>query len=254
MKQSISHTLLITCVLIASSCKTHFYSYNSNARNISIESSSNSIDSQVVNIYLPFKKELEKDMQRVISISKIEMIKNKPESYLTNFLADLLLEEGIKGARAFNMDGEPSISYYNYGGIRTFIPKGEINVGNVFELMPFENELVYLKLNGTQVQEFFNCIAAKGGDSVGGVQFIISNDKAKNIQIKGEKLAASNTYWLVTNDYVANGGDGLDILTKRDTIINSGKKIRDIIISHMEEKHKKGEVLAGKLDGRISNE
>ncbi|MCF6357227.1 MAG: 5'-nucleotidase C-terminal domain-containing protein [Draconibacterium sp.] len=193
-------------------------------------------------------------MNRVISTSEKEMVKKRPESLLTNFLADLLLEEAKIDAETNNSEINPTISYFNYGGIRTFLPKGEITVGKIFELMPFENEMVYLQLTGNQIQEFLNQIAEKGGISIGGVRFIISNEQAKSVQINGVDIKLNEKYWLVTNDYIAEGGDGLTVFTQRLKMIKSGKKIRDIIINHLEQKYKNGKVITAKLDGRVSNE
>ena len=153
-----------------------------------------------------------------------------------------------------NLNVVPSVSYFNYGGIRTSLPKGEITVGNIFELMPFENEMVFLKLKGDQMQAFLNYIAAKGGESVGGARFMISNGKAKNALINRESLKPEKDYWLVTNDYVANGGDGLEVLTECLEFVKSGIKIRDAIISYLEGKQDKNEIVNGNLDGRISHE
>lgn len=254
MQRSFIYTLLITCYLLALSCKTNFIPASSETRNISVSSIDNQLDSQVVRMYLPYKNTLEKDMGRVISISEKEMIKQKPESFLTNFLADLLLNEAKIEVKANNLLINPSISYFNYGGIRSFLPKGEITVGNIFELMPFENEMVYLQLSGAQVHEFLNQVAEKGGDSIGGVRFVISNGKAKNIWVNGVKLNTDENYWVATNDYIAEGGDGLTVFTQRSKIINSEKKIRDLIISYLEAQNKKGEKLRVELDGRITNE
>jgi 2',3'-cyclic-nucleotide 2'-phosphodiesterase (5'-nucleotidase family) len=223
-------------------------------RNIPVSDSLNSLDNQVVQTYLPYKKILEKDMNRVISVSEMEMSKDKPESSLTNFLGDLLLYEGKKVASEYGLEFLPSVSYFNYGGIRTYLPEGEITVGKIFELMPFENEMVFVELNGSQMKEFLDFIAAKGGDSESGARFTISNGKAKNITIEGKVLEPTKKYWLVTNDYVAGGGDGLELLTKRSGFINTGKKIRDIIIAYMEEKQSDGKKITAKPDGRISNE
>ncbi|NOR74100.1 MAG: hypothetical protein GQ525_02960 [Draconibacterium sp.] len=254
MLRSFSYSLLITCFLLTTSCKTNFVPTSFDTQNISVSSNDNQLDSQVVQIYLPFKNDLEKDMGRVISISDKEMAKQRPESYLTNFLADMLLIEAKVEAETSNLNLTPTISYLNYGGIRTFLPEGKITVGNIFELMPFENEMVYLELSGTQIQEFLNHIADKGGDCIGGARFIISNEKAINIKIEGITLDLDKKYWLVTNDYVADGGDGLTVFTQRSELVKSGRKIRDIIIAHLEEKHKKGEILSVELDGRITNE
>lgn len=245
---------MITCILLVSSCKTYYLPSSIEAQNISVSDSLNGLDEQLVQIYQPYKALLEKDMNRVISVAKMEMAKEKPESYLTNFLGDLMLYEGKKITSEDGLAFSPSISYLNNGGIRTFLPKGEITVGKIYELMPFENEMVFIQLSGNQIQTFLNNIASKGGESVGGVRFVISNEKATNVMIDGKLLDANLSYWLVTNDYVANGGDGLEVFTQRSGFINTGKKIRDIIISYLEEKQKKGEVLTAELDGRITNE
>jgi 2',3'-cyclic-nucleotide 2'-phosphodiesterase (5'-nucleotidase family) len=224
------------------------------ARNISVSDSLNSLDSQVVTLYLPYKNILEKDMNRVISVSEEEMVKDKPESNLTNFLADLLLEQGKKSSQKAGLDFHPDISYFNYGGIRTSLPKGEITVGKIFELMPFENELVFIQLSGKQIQEFLDIIAGKGGDSVGGVRFVISDKKAKDVKIGGSPIDESADYWLATNDYVAGGGDDLLVFTQHSAFVNNGEKIREIIISYMEEQQKNGAKLKAVLDGRIRYE
>jgi 2',3'-cyclic-nucleotide 2'-phosphodiesterase (5'-nucleotidase family) len=247
MQRSFSYTLLITCFFIFFGCKTHYVQTTVENRNMFVSDSLAPLDSQLVYLYLPYKRKLEQEISRVISVTKEEMVKNRPESKLTNFLADLLLEEGQKEAVNFDI----SFSYFNYGGIRTFLPKGEITVGKIFELMPFENEMVFLRLSGMQVQEFLNNIAAKGGDSLGGVRFKISAGKATAIEMNGEPLRLNNDYWLVTNDYVASGGDGMEVLVQRKEFVPSNRKIRDVIISHLESLHEKGEVIMAEKDGRI---
>ncbi len=254
MQRYITYSLLITCVLLLISCKTYYLKVSYETENLLVSDSLNSLDNELVQIYLPYKNILDEDMNRVISVSEVEMGKDKPESNLTNFLGDLLLEQGTKVADENEYNLKPDISYFNYGGIRTYIPKGEITVGKIFELMPFENEMVYLQLSGTQIQDFLNILAKNGGDSVGGVRFSVSDGKAKNVEIQGSSLIPDKQYWLVTNDYVAAGGDDMEILTRHTDFINSGEKIRDIIISYMEQKHEKGEKLFGEKDGRISYE
>lgn len=254
MHRSFSYTLLITWLLIFISCKTNYVATNYKTLNITLSEEVSALDSQVVQLYLPYKEILEKDMLRVISTSEIEMVKNKPESLLTNLLADILIEKGALEANSLGLENYPLISYFNYGGIRTSLPGGDITVGTIFELMPFENEMVFVLLKGKQIQEFFNSVAEKGGDSVGGSRFIISEKKAKNVLVGNEKLMPDNNYWVVTNDYVANGGDGLEIFLQNQKLINSGFKIRDVIIDYMETKQKEGIVIAAKLDGRISYE
>ena len=254
MQRSFTYTLLITWLFIFGACKTHYVKTFTSTSNVVVSDSINQLDSQLVQIYLPYKKMLEKDMNRVIAVSEKEMFKGKPESGLTNFLADLLLKEGNEYLKNTPHNFQTDISYFNYGGIRTFLPKGQITVGKIYELMPFENEMVFLKLNGRQVQEFLNAVANHGGDSVGGVRFKISDRTAKDISVGGSSLQTDKSYWLVTNDYIAQGGDDFQMLTQRNDFINSEQKIRDIIIDHLEMLNDQGKILSAETDGRITNE
>jgi 2',3'-cyclic-nucleotide 2'-phosphodiesterase (5'-nucleotidase family) len=254
MVRSFSYTLLITWILFTLSCKSSYVSTGVKTQNLAVSENSVPLDSQLVLLYLPYKNMLEKDMERVISFSEKEMVKGKPESGLTNLLSDLLLEEGQKEAMRNNLQYTPVVSFTNYGGIRTSLPIGEITVGKIFELMPFENEMVFIQLTGEQLQQFYDIVAENEGSSVSGVRFVISNGKAKNIMIDGKKLDPASKYWMVTNDYSANGGDDLVVLTQRLELITSGKKIRDIIISNLEVRKINGVNLVENLDGRITNE
>jgi len=237
-----------------SACQGPYVQTNVESRNLMVSDSIAAMDSQIVRMYLPFKQEIDLEMSRVIAVSAEEMVKDKPESELTNFLADLLLEEGSRELTRLGKDFSPHLSFFNYGGIRTFLPKGEITVRKVFELMPFENEMVYLKLTGEQVNEFLNIVARNGGDSVGGTRFIISDNKAKGIMIGGKPLVPDQEYWFVTNDYVAAGGDGIEVFAQRKDFIQSGVKIRDAIINYLERTHLNGEIISPGKDGRITHE
>ncbi|AHW60396.1 5'-nucleotidase, C-terminal domain [Draconibacterium orientale] len=251
MRQTISYLLLITCLLFTFSCKTQYVQKSYEVGNISVSEEVGTMDSTIVQLYAPYKIILEKDMNRVLAISENELVKGKPESLLTNFLADLLLAQGAVVANNQQLNITPAVSFFNYGGIRSTLPKGEITVGNIFELMPFENELVLLELKGDKMQAFLDYIADHGGGSVGGVEMIIANDKATDVKIQGEKIDFNKSYWLATNDYVAAGGDGLEMLAENEQFINSGEKIRDLIINYLEELSGNNKHVNPKLDGRI---
>ena len=252
MRQTISYLLLITCAVLLFSCKTPFVQKSYETNNISISEGIGTLDSSIVKLYTPYKKILEKDMSRVLAISEYDMAKDKPESLLTNFLADLLLSEAEEVANEQGAGIVPQVSFFNYGGIRSSLSKGEITVGNIFELMPFENEMVFLELNGEQMQAFLNYVARNGGGSVGGVQMIIADEEARDVKISGKGIDINKNYWLVTNDYVAAGGDGLEMLEESQQYVNTGQKIRDSIIARLEKLNSQNLKVSPKLDGRIS--
>jgi len=253
MFRTFSLTVLITYILLVTACKSNYVTSVS-YKNTAVDEQVNTVDSNLVSIYLPYKNKLDSDMNRVISFCETDMVKNKPESGLTNLLADLLLEEGKTEAKNQDLQVVPEVSFFNYGGIRTGLQKGNISVGKAFELMPFENEMVLIQLTGVQLQQFYDLIAESGGGSVGGARFVISNKKAKNIIVAGKPLQPENRYWMVTNDYAANGGDDLSILRQRLDFKSTGVKLRDVIIRNFEKRQKAGFTLKENLDGRISHE
>lgn len=254
MRHSFRYSLLITWLVLLASCQSKVIKTGFEAENISVSAEVSTLDSSIIQLYQPYKAELDKDMHRVISFSETEMEKDKPESLLTNFLGDLLLDEAARESVSQGLDVKPDVSFFNYGGIRTLLPKGNITVGKIYELMPFENEMVLVKLKGEKMKEFLDYVADHGGDSVGGARFKIKGEKADEITIGGRAFDPEKSYWLVTNDYVAAGGDGLSMLQNNEQFIKTGAKIRDVIIRYMERQQEENRNIVAKLDGRISYE
>src|SRR5690554_7322149 len=86
MRQSFSYTLLITSLFLVWNCKVQYVQSSFEYRNSIVSDSIMAVDSQLLQVYLPYKQIIDEDMSRVISVSAQEMVKNKPESNLTNFL------------------------------------------------------------------------------------------------------------------------------------------------------------------------
>lgn len=221
-------------------------------REMSVETAS--LDPLIVNMYEPYKEKLDREMNQVIGFTHTDLLKGKPESKLTNLLADLLLEESWSSGKKAGMQTNADMAFLNYGGIRTGLSQGEITVRKIFELMPFENELVIIELSATDVQAFLDLIASRGGDSLSGVRFRIRDGKAVEIIIGGELLDSRKKYWLATSDYVADGGDSYAMLQNNSRRINTEEKIRDVMIRYFERTHAAGKVIQPETDGRIVNE
>lgn len=255
MSRTIKTILLITAATVAViSCRPAYNLVSAEYFNLKVSPETVVPDSQIVSVYRPFKDELDSEMNHVIGFSTTEMVKGKPESKLTNYLADLLLEESRLISVGAGRQIVPDISFMNYGGIRTGLPKGEIRVRKVFELMPFENELVFLKLIGSDLRAFFDLIASQGGDSMSGARFVIRNRKAEDITIGGSPLYESAVYWLATSDYVADGGDSFAMFKNSLERFQTGEKIRDVMIRHMKRTYASGTMINPVTDGRISDE
>lgn len=255
MQQTIKYRLLITVLFaLLLACKPSYNLVTGVYNNQIISAETVDTDSSFVGLYLPYKGKLDAEMDEVIGIAQTDLLKNKPESKMTNFLADLLLEETRLILSKSGQSVTPDLSFLNYGGIRTGISQGDITVRKIFEVMPFENELVVLLLSGAEVQQFLDLIASRGGDSLSGIRFIIRNNKAVDVTIGGKPLSNDGNYWLATSDYVADGGDSYSMLQNHQQRINTDEKVRDVIIQYLRKSHSQGKIINPLTDGRIINE
>lgn len=196
----------------------------------------------------PYADSLNKSMNKIIGYAAIDMPKAKPESLMGNFFCDALMQQSNN---YFNTNADVCIS--NYGGLRLpAISKGNINVGKVYELMPFDNFLVAMQVKGSVLQELFNHIAKEGGWPIAGASFIIKENLASEIMIQQHPLDTAKSYTLLLSDYMADGGDKLQMI-KGLPYKNSGVFIRDAIITYLIEQQTKGNNIEPKIEGRITN-
>ncbi len=201
-------------------------------------------------IIKPYRDSIEKKMNLIIGYSDLDMNKGRPESYLTNFVADLMLAEGIDVAHKRNFP-IPDISVINVKGLRSPIKQGDITVSNIFRVMPFENKLVILTLTGKQIYELFAHIVEMGGEGISGASFGIKSNKPVNIKINNEPLNRDRTYTIVTADYLANGGDNYSLLPTIKYRYPTEIKIRDLIINRIKKLTKEGKHINSTLEKRI---
>lgn len=201
-----------------------------------------------VQFYTPYKKQLEAEMNRVVGRAAISLTKpsNEPETRLGNFFADVLL------AQARKQIPDAEFAFGTKGGLRIELHQGPITVGNLFELMPFENEIVVLELAGENVLDLAQFIATTGGQPVSGIRMEIVDGKATNIRIGGKPIDANRTYKLVTYDYLANGGDHALGLADPVNRTNLGIKVREALITYVSNEAEAGNDINVQLDGRIT--
>jgi len=211
-------------------------------------------DSLVQSIMKPYSDSIQHDMSKLVCVSETAIVKGKPESKLSNIVSDILLEYGNQYCKANNLNFVPDASYVNYGGLRGSLPQGKITVGNIFELMPFENEVVLLKISGAAIQKMADRIASRGGEGVAGIKLGIRSEKAASLKIGGKDVDQSAYYWLVTNDYIANGGDQMSMFDDPADRKNTQMKIRNLLIKSLGEWYKRDGIISIKEDGRIYNE
>ncbi|MCH8905433.1 MAG: 5'-nucleotidase C-terminal domain-containing protein [Bacteroidetes bacterium] len=241
--REISFAVVILLFLV--SCERHFVVSKHSAERISVNASLPS-DQEIINIIQPYKDSIDELMSVVIGNSAISMSKGRPESLLGNLLGDLVLDK----SKALT-DNKVDFAILNYGGIRiSTLPAGEITVGKIYELMPFENKVLVLTLDGVTTLDLLHRIAKSGGWPMSGATFIIQNEKATSIKIAGELFDINKDYLVAMPDYIANGGDKMTMLKDKPRK-DLGILIRSMIIEYITELAEEGISLSSKLDNRI---
>ncbi len=241
--------LIITLVLFSlSSCSYRYVLVKSNREEYSINSKVD-VDSTIIKTYTPYKLQLDAEMNKVIGNADVNLTKQSslPESVLGNFFADAVFNQAKKI--------EPTIDFTiptTKGGLRNDIAKGAITVSKIFELMPFENELVLFTLKGADVLSFLNFVARTNGQPIAGLNMNIKDGKAENIIINGKAFDINQNYQVLTSDYIASGGDDAVGFDKPIAKKILNLKIRDALLNEVIELQTAGKTINAKLDGRIT--
>lgn len=210
-------------------------------------------DSATGNTIRPYKDSMDHLMNVVVGTTDVAMPKenNKTETLLGNFVADICLQK-VMTLDYKSPDVAGTFSFFNNGGMRSSLPKGKITRGNIFELMPFDNELVVLTLSGKKTWELIRYAAASGGQPLAGMKMGIHPDRTPATAfINGQPFDSTKTYRVVTSDYLANGGDKMDFFKNPIKIQTTGVLIRNAILDYCMEETKQGRALTAKLDGRF---
>lgn len=202
-------------------------------------------DSSINNLLAPYKDSINKTMNSVIGFSTEGLTKKQPESGLGNFMTDAMR---LMSEKQFKK--HVHAAFVNYGGVRSYLPKGDITVGKMFELMPFENVIVLQDIKGDSLQSFLNAIAERNGWPISGITFGIKDRKAINIMVEGKPLDTTATYTIANSDYIANGGDDIKML-KPFPQKNIGYLLRDALIAYAQWLTEKGQSVDAKTEKRI---
>jgi len=221
---------LVLILLFSCTASYNLQSFDSESIEIKI-----SADSSALAIIAPYQKGIEIEMNEVLTYSKIRLTKKGTESLLGNFVTDLCLNYA-----------NAHMCVMNNGGLRTTIDKGPINRGKLYELMPFDNELVVLELNKEDYLELLDYICKRGGEPFSGISIIM--DKEGNVLSNSWPVNFENNekVKVITSDYLANGGDKMSFFQNKKQY-KVGLKLRDAIIDHCN----KNDTIIATLDGRI---
>lgn len=172
------------------------------------------------------------------------------ETNLSNLVVDALLA-AAPGA-------DCAIS--NGGNVRTSLPAGDITKGDLLAVLPFENTICVLEVTGQDIADAL----AYGTDAYPGTagkfpnvanmtyELVKKDDKyvVENITVGGEPIDLEKTYKLATNDFMAIGGDGYEMLADKPEIMVGGLLV-DAFEAYIQELSGDKGSFSAEADGRI---
>ncbi len=189
-------------------------------------------------------------MGRVVGRVTSELTRNRQgESSLGDWVADAIRESA-----------HTAIAFTNPGGLRADVSAGDITLGGIYGVIPFDNTIVTVTLTGAQVLDVLEqgvspttCIQLSG--------IAITYDPRKP---RGQRIASATLpggkpvdpaarYTVATNDFMAQGGDGFVTFAKGQGLVDTGVLVREALQQQLERLTAAGKPLAPATPGRIVN-
>jgi len=175
---------------------------------------------EVSSFISPFKDSMDRAMNLILAESSVSMEVGRPSSLLGNWASDALF---VNQTRTVKLS-EPIFCLLNTGGLRSSIGKGPVTLGDIFRIMPFENNVVWLRLPISSLDKIEYYLQQSGGEPISNASMFQGRFSVNNV------TEETKFVWVITTDYLANGGDRMDFF--QDAIERSDKKtlLRDVFI------------------------
>ena len=209
-----------------------------------VDSTYNAVqDTQYLQSLAPIKADLEAQLGAPIGYAPEALHVYQPECPLLNWASDALLEMA-KQLYPEQVD----MAVVNIGGMRCNWGAGDITFRHVFELMPFDNELVVLTMQGKDILELCEIFAQSGGQGVAGLRMKAEKGEVQSAKIANKEIVPEAYYTVATSDYLSQGTDGMTPLKNHIQLWKSDKKIRDLYIEYIQQV----KIVQSTVDGRMN--
>ncbi|WP_370400684.1 bifunctional metallophosphatase/5'-nucleotidase [Sulfitobacter sp. JB4-11] len=151
------------------------------------------------------------------------------------------------------------VAIQNGGGIRASIDAGEVTMGEVLTVLPFQNTLSTFQVTGevllaalengvSQVEEGAGRFPQVAGMTYAFDASAEAGSRVSDVMVGGAPLEMDKVYGVVSNNYVRNGGDGYDMFKTAANAYDFGPDLADVTAEYLAE----NAPYAPKTDGRIT--
>ena len=196
------------------------------------------------------KKDKDKVMERPVGVSAALLRSFSPASPLSNLLVDILFEWGNEYMLSKKMP-KPDLALLNFGGIRATLPQGKITVGDIYEILPYDNTVAFVSLKGSELAKMFAGFSEKSNAPLANVQTIYQNGRLLSFTVGGASLDENKTYVIVTVNFLAQGGDGFLNEVKIESVVDINMQVRDVVLEEIRKKTAQGIEIKELTDDRV---
>ena len=184
-------------------------------------------NTEMDSLVAPYRRALAIEMNRIIGTAVSDMQVARPNSPMGQWVADVLLAYGKDSLVPANDRELPVIAILNTGGLRASFSQGAITVGDVYKLMPFDNLLVAVKLPVEKLSEIREYLKTTGGEPIAGFRIV------KGELVTDLPLADARFFWVITTDFLANGGDKMYFFQSAAQKIPTALTLRDLLLKEV---------------------
>jgi len=187
----------------------------------------------------------EKGMDEIVGKAGMHLARgNGAQSIIGNLVMDAMLEET-----------EADFAFLNLGGVRDDIKEGPVSYRDVFDVLPFESEVITMEIPGSKLKEIIEVRVAGGrhGLRVAGGEVVYSKkypdfQRVTDLRIGGEPWDPDKIYTVATTDFLMQGNSGLTLLTEipEKQITYEYIILRDALANYFRRR----DVVNGKIDNR----
>ncbi len=241
--------ILIVFLSILFSCKNQQYKVDTIKSNQTTIDSKLSSDSTITQFIAPYRDKLHDEVNVILSYTPKTLTRDDGErqSSLGNIYADICYEKANAIFKTTN-NKDIDLAMFNFGGVRQSVNKGDIKVKNIFNLMPFENMLVVVELDGKHTKELFKYFEEKQlAHPISNVNLVFNGEKLETITINGKPFDENKNYYVLTSDYLQHGGDRMNFFKNPVELYSLDYKVRDAILDYLKET----DTIKSGLDNRI---
>ena len=186
-------------------------------------------------------------VKEIVGYSPEVLSKGYPESKLSNWAVDILIDQTQK------LSGKPvHMGVLNFGGIRADMPEGDVILDDMKSMFPFKNQVVYMEMKGSEIRKILEQMAQRRFQVLGGVRVVAEGGELVSAEVAGAPIDDEKVYGVASISFLLHGGDGLSLADSALTVDNLGVDIIEAIMAHVYAEKAAGRPLIAELDGRVT--